>query len=131
MPFSQRDESVLNNDYFRNRKEIELSTAALRAKAQGRSYTPGTISDVSTTPTPLDSLFGTRANTPRQSESNASSQTDLSEHNNKLPRGVTVPSEDREKIDVSKHSFLVMFGFEQELTTPHADRHQPVGKTQG
>lgn len=91
VPFAERDESVLNNDYFRERKQIEMG------KAQGRAYTPGTISDISTISSPLDSLFGTRVNTPG-SNSIASSQTDLSEHD--LPRDITIPQEDREKIEV-------------------------------
>jgi hypothetical protein len=106
-PFAERDESVLNDGYFRERKAIELANAEHKARSYSRSYTPGTMSDISTVPsTPLDSLFGTRAGTPRDSCSTTSSQTDISEH--ELPKSVTIPEEDREKIEVIACNFMIL-----------------------
>jgi hypothetical protein len=95
IPFTERDEASLSDDYFRERKKLEL--AAISGKAIDRSWTPGT--DISTVPsTPMDSVFGTRSATPRDSASITSSATSVSDA--ELPGNVAVTKEDREKIVV-------------------------------
>jgi hypothetical protein len=96
-------------DYFRSKKVVDVSNAtpAIKAKAMGRAFTPGTMSDISTTPsTPLDSLFGTRANTPHESLSSASSVSESERISAAIPKGSIIEEEDRAKIDVStQHNF--------------------------